>query len=178
MDQFLNSHVQKIKRHNPHLDFETPLLRKKLPLLQFNLNLNPKILAFELFVFQVELIQAFKPETNVFYTGVLKDLTKLFPQSYLVTEDFQPKNVQTPLIPSKTRDGSFTLPSLTQSENFQPIVLESFNLHLSLEHFQFAPSPFKSWEPVQTFQGNMTFPLTGLSNHTKPSVQHPIPDPS
>ena len=118
MDQFLNSHVQKIKRHNPHLNFETPILRKDLSLPQFNPNLNPKILAFELFVFQVELIQAFKPETNVFYTGVLKDLTKLFPQSYLVTEDFQPKNVQTPLIPLKTRDGSITLTAVTQSENF------------------------------------------------------------
>ena len=92
MAQFLNSHVQKIKRHNPHLTFETPLLRKKLPLLQFNPHLNPKILAFELFVFQVELIQAFKPEPNIFYTGVLKDLTKLFPKSYILTEDFQPKN--------------------------------------------------------------------------------------
>ena len=33
MAQFLNFHVQKIKRHNPDLTFETPLLRKKLPLL-------------------------------------------------------------------------------------------------------------------------------------------------
>ena len=93
MAQFLNSHVQKIKRQNPHLTFETPLLRKKLPLLQFNPHLNPKILAFKLFVFQVELIQAFKPEPNVFYTRVLKDQTKLVPQSYLLPEDFQPKMI-------------------------------------------------------------------------------------
>ena len=90
MDQFLNSHVQKIQRHNPHLHFDIPTLRKDLTLLQFNPNLTPKILAFELFVFQVELIQAFQPQTKIFYTGVLKELTKLFPKSYLVTEDFQP----------------------------------------------------------------------------------------
>ena len=81
-------------------------------------------------------------------------------------------------MPLKKRDGSISLPYLTQSKNFQPVVLESFNLHLSLEHFKFAPSPFKSWELVQTFQGNMTFPLTGSSNHSMPSVTHPIPDPS
>ena len=72
MSQFLNSHVLKIKRHNPHLTFETPLLRKNLPLLQFNPNLNPKILAFELFVLQVELIQSFKPEPHVFTRGYYK----------------------------------------------------------------------------------------------------------
>ena len=79
MDQFLNSYVQKIKRHNPHLHFDIPTLRKDLPLLQFNPNLNPKILAFELFVLQVELIQAFQPQTSIFYTGVLKYLTNSFP---------------------------------------------------------------------------------------------------
>ena len=89
MDQFLNSHVQKIQRHNPHLHFDIPTLRKDLTLLQFNPNLTPKILAFELFVFQVELIQAFQPQTKIFYTGVLKELTKLFPKSYLLTEVFQ-----------------------------------------------------------------------------------------
>ena len=78
MDQFLNSHVQKMKRHNPHLHFDIPTLRKDLPLLRFNPNLNPKILAFELFVFQVELIQAFQPHTSVFYTGVLKDIKNSF----------------------------------------------------------------------------------------------------
>ena len=105
MDQLLNSHVQKIKRHNPHLHFDIPTLRKDLTLLQFNPNLTPNILAFELFVFQVELIQAFQPQTKIFYTVVLKELTKLFPKSYLVTEDFQPKNVPTPLIPLQTKDG-------------------------------------------------------------------------
>ena len=93
MDQFLNSHVQTIQRHNPHLHFDIPTLRKDLALLQFNPNSTPDILAFELFVFQVELIQAFHPHTKIFYTSVLKKLTKLFPKSYLLTEDFQPKNV-------------------------------------------------------------------------------------
>ena len=178
MTQYLTSHVQKIKRHNPHLTFETPSLRKNLPLLQFNPHLNPKILAFDLFVLQVELIQSFKPQPRVFYTGVLQDLTKLFPNSYLLTEDFQPSNVPTPLIPLKTRDGSICLPSLIQSEDSQPVVLESFNLHLSLEHFQFSPTPYKIWEPVQTFQGNMIFPLVGSTNHSMPSVTHPLPDRS
>ena len=107
MDQFLNSHVQKIQRHNPHLHFDIPTLRKELTLLQFNPNLTPNILAFELFVFQVELIQTYHPDLKIFYTGVLKELNKLFPKAYLVTEDFQPKNIQKPLIPLQTEDGSY-----------------------------------------------------------------------
>ena len=51
LDQFLNSHVQTIQRHNPHLHFDIPTLKKELTLLQFNPNLTPNILAFELFVF-------------------------------------------------------------------------------------------------------------------------------
>ena len=90
MDQFLNSHVQTIQRHNPHLHFDIPTLKKELTLLQFNPNLTPNILAFELFVFQVELIQTYHPHPKIFYTGVLKELNKLFPKAYLVTEDFQP----------------------------------------------------------------------------------------
>ena len=42
------------------------------------------------------------------------------------------------------------------------------------EHFQFAPSPFKDWKPVQTYKGSMTFPSNASSNHTMPSVQNPI----
>ena len=78
MTQYLTSHVQKIKRHNPHLTFETPSLRKNLPLLQFNPHSNQKILAFELFVLQVELIQSFKPEPHVFLHGGITRFDQTF----------------------------------------------------------------------------------------------------
>ena len=174
LDQFLNSHVQTIQRHNPHLHFEIPTLKKELTLLQFNPNLTQNILAFEIFVFQVQLIQSYHPHPNIFYTGVLKELSKLFPQAYLVTEDFQPKGVSAPLIPLQTENGSYKLPALDHSDSLQPIVLETFPLHLSIEHFQFAISPFKDWKPVQTLKGSMSFSLTASINHPMPSIQNPI----
>ena len=63
-----------------------------------------------------------------------------------------------------------------KTEDSQPVVLQSFNLHLSLEHFQFAPTPYTNLEPVQTFHRNMIFPLVGSTHHTIPSVTNPLPD--
>ena len=78
MTQYFMSYIQQIKRHPPHLTVQTPSLRKNFPLLQFNPNLNPKILAFDLFVFKIEMVQSFRPEPHIHFTGVLQNLTKLF----------------------------------------------------------------------------------------------------
>ena len=123
LDQFLNSHVLKIQRHHPHLQFDIPTLKKELTLLQFNPNLTKNIFAYEIFVFQVKLIQSYFPYPSIYYTGVLKDLSRFFPQAYLVTEEHQPKGVSTPLIPLQTEDGSYKLPSLDHTDSLQPTVL-------------------------------------------------------
>ena len=86
LDQFLNSHVLKIQRHNPHLHFDIPTLIKELKLLQFNPNLTKNIFAYEIFVFQIKLIQSYYPYPSIYYTGVLKDLSRFFPQAYLVSQ--------------------------------------------------------------------------------------------
>ena len=127
MTQYLTSHIQQIKRHHPHLSFQTPSLCKNLPLLQFNPNLNPKILAFDLFVFKIEMVQSFRPQPHIYYTGVLQNLTQLFPNSYLLTDEFQPCKIPTPIIPLQTEDGSIYLPSLMKTEDSQHVVLSIFN---------------------------------------------------
>ena len=106
MLQYLLSHIQQIKRHHPHLTFQTPSLRRNFTLLQFNPNTNPKILAFDLFVFKIEMVQSFRPEPHIYFTGVLQNLIKLFPTSYLLTDEFQPSEIPTPIIPLQTEDGS------------------------------------------------------------------------
>ena len=116
--------------------------------------------------------------TLLSYTGVLKELSKFFPQAYFATEDFQPKGVSTPLIPLQTENGSYKLPPLDHNDSLQPIVLETFSLHLSIEHFQFAISPFKDWKQTQTLKGYMSFPLTASINHPMTSIQNPISDAS
>ena len=63
-----------------------------------------------------------------------------------------------------------------KTEDSKPVVLHSFNLHLSLEHFQFAQTPYTHWEPVQTFHGKMIFPLIGSTHHIMPNVTNPLPD--
>ena len=63
-----------------------------------------------------------------------------------------------------------------KTEDSKPVVLHSFNLHLSLEHLQFAQIPFTNWEPVQTHHGIMTFPAIGSTHHTMPNVTNPLPD--
>ena len=96
LEQFLNSHVLTIQRHHPHLKFDIPTLKKELVLLQFNPNLTKHIFAYEIFVFNVNLIQSHIPFPSIYYTGALKDLSRFFPQAYLVTEQHQPKGVSTP----------------------------------------------------------------------------------
>ena len=122
------------------------------------------------------MVQSFKPQPHIYYAGVLQNLTKLFPNSYLLTDQLQPSKIPTPIIPLKTEDGSIYLPSLIKTEDSQPVVLESFNLHLSLEHFQFSPTPYTNWEPVQTFHGNMIFNLVVSTHNIMPSVTNPLPD--
>ena len=122
------------------------------------------------------MVQSFKPQPHIYFTGVLQNLTKLFPNSYLLTDEFQPSEIPTPIIPLQTEDGSIYLPSLMKTEDSKPVVLHSFNLHLSLEHFQFAQTPYTNWEPVQTFHGKMIFPLIGSTHHIMPNVTNPHPD--
>merc|ERR1712236_75597 len=103
------------------------------------------------FQFNIEMIQSFVTEPRIYFTGALQNSRKLFPTSYPVTNNFQPPETSLPIIPLQTRDGSSYLPSLTKSEDAKPFVLHAFNLHISLEHLQFAQPPFTHWEPIQTY---------------------------
>ena len=97
--QYLLSYIEQVKRHHPHLNFQCPSLTRNFPLLQFQPKTNGKILAYDLFVFKIEMIQSFAPEPRIYLTGALQNSRKLFPTAYPVTNDFQPPEMSTPIIP-------------------------------------------------------------------------------
>ena len=129
-------------------------------------------------MFNVNLIQSHNPFPSIYYTGALKDLSRFFPQAYLVTEQNQPKGVSIPLIPLQTEDGLYKLPIIDPTDSIQPTILETFSLHLSIEHFQFSIAPFTDWKQTQTLKGFMSFPLTASVNHPMTSIQNPISNAS
>ena len=85
LEKKLNSHILTIQRHHPHLKFDIPTLKKEL--LQFDPSLTRQIFAYEIFLFNVNLIQIHSPTPTMYYTGTLKDQNRFFPHSYLVTDE-------------------------------------------------------------------------------------------
>ena len=175
--QHLISHIECVKRNFPHLHFKCPTLTRNIPLVQFKQNVQ--IPAYDLYIFNVNMVRSFIPQTRIYFTGTLSNSRKLFPSSYPVTSNtFQPQETVIPIFSLLTRDGSIYLPSLTKSEDAKPFVLHAFNLHISIEHLQFAQPPFTLWEPIQTYRGMMSFPSLGSTLHTMPSITNPIPENS
>ena len=157
--QHLISHIERVKWNYPHLSFQCPTLTRNIPLVQFKPKQSVQIPAYDLYTLNVEMVQSFIPQPRIYFTGRLSNSRKLFPSSYPVTSNsIQPPETVIPIIPLQTRDGSLYLPSLTKSEDAKPFVLHAFNLHISIEHLQFAQPPFTLWEPIQTYRGMMSFP--------------------
>ena len=146
LEQKLTSHVLTIQRHHPHLKFDIPTLKKELVLLQFDPNFTKQIFAYEIFLFNVNLIQTHNPIPTMYYTGTLKDQNRFFPHSYLVTELNQPNGQPTQLIPLQTEDGLYQLPIIDKTDSTKPTIPETFSLHLSIENFQFSTAPFTNWK--------------------------------
>ena len=71
--QYLLSYIEQVKRHYPHLNFQCPSLTRNLPLLQFKPKTNGQILAYDLFVFNIEMIQSFAPQPRIYFTGALQN---------------------------------------------------------------------------------------------------------
>ena len=141
--QHLQSHIDRVQRHNPHLSFECPTLRKNHSLIQFTSRPNLQVPAYELYTLNIDMIQNFHPTTRVYFTGRLSNAKKTFPQCYnLNNHSLQPTEADFPILPLLTRDGAFHLPSISRPEDAKAFSLYSLCLHLRMEQLVYALPQF------------------------------------
>ena len=135
--QHLQSHIDRVQRHNPHLSFECPTLRKNHSLIQFTSRPNLQVPAYELYTLNINMIQSFR------VTGRLSNAKKTFPQCYnLNNHSLQPTEADFQILPLVTRDGAFHLPSISRPEDAKAFSLYSLCLHLRMEQLVYALPQF------------------------------------
>ena len=83
--QHLQCHIERVRRHNPHLNFQCPTLTKNHQLIQFKARQNIQVPAYDLYTLNVDMIQSYKPNTRVYFTGRLSNARKVFPYCYNIT---------------------------------------------------------------------------------------------
>ena len=105
--QHLQCHIECVRRHNPHLNFECLSLTKNHPLVQFKARQNIQVPAYDLYTLNVDMIQSYKPNAWIYFTGRLSNARKIFPYCYNITNHtLQPTETDIPILPLLTKDGS------------------------------------------------------------------------
>ena len=133
--QHLQSHVDKVKRHHPHLLIDCPTLQKDHKLLQFTSTTGLQIPAYDLYKLKIWMIKSFLPQPRIYFTGCICNAARTFPDCYkLDHHSLQPQDAEDPLLPLHTRDGTFHLPSIVPQEDVRAFSIYSFSLNISMEH--------------------------------------------
>ena len=106
--QHLQCHIERVRRHFPHLNFQCPTLTRNHPLVQFKPKQNVQIPAYDLYTLNFEMVQSFTPQTRVYFTGKLLNARKIFPYCYPITSNtLRPTETDITILPLLTRDGSY-----------------------------------------------------------------------
>ncbi len=157
MESNIQNAIEKIQRMD--VTYRAPPYRM-LPshnLLEFTMTEETNIAAFEHFTLQISLIQQTTPSC-LFFIANLLDAPKMFPNSSYVNGIYH-KNTPYTLFRLDTDNGYLKTPPPKIRKLENEYVISTFQLSILMENLSFSIHPFDQFNPVESKNGKLFFPL-------------------
>ena len=157
MESNLQNAIEKIQRMD--VTYRAPPYRM-LPshnLLEFTMTEETQIPAFEHFTLKISLIQQTTPSCLYFIANLL-DAQKMFPNSSYINGLYH-KNIPSTLFRLDTDSGYLKTPPPKNRGLENETIVASFQLSILMENLSFSIHPFEQFNPVESKNGKLFFPL-------------------
>ena len=157
LEAYIENAIKKIQRNDISYNPDPFKMLPSHNILEFYLQEQTNINAFDHFTLDVKLMQQSIPPC-LYFTAVFMDAPKFFPDSTYLSGVYH-RGLPSTFLKLDTNDGYLKIPPIKNLSTENDKILANFKLSILLENLSFLTAPFEEYAPVDIKKGNLYFPV-------------------